>query len=66
MFQAVQILAVMPIAEISGRTVGDPKWGGSGIFTDRDQQSIFMGFEFQKSVFFELLVTATVYFLGSQ
>ena len=25
--------------------------GGLGIFTDRDQQSIFLGFEFRKSVF---------------
>ena len=32
-----------------------------GIFTDRDQRSIFLGFEFPEPIF--LLVTATV-FLG--
>ena len=26
--------------------------GGPGIFTDRDQRSIFLGFEFRESVFF--------------
>ena len=26
--------------------------GGLGIFTDRDQRSIFLGFEFGESVFF--------------
>ena len=30
--------------------------GGLGIFTDKDQQSIFLGFEFQESVSFWLLV----------
>ena len=37
--------------------------GGLGIYTDRDQQSIFGGFEFPKSVFFLVLVIAAV-FLG--
>ena len=36
--------------------------GGLGIFTDRDQRSIFLGFEFQESVFFWILVTAAVSF----
>ena len=36
--------------------------GGFGIFTDRDQQSTFWGFEFRKSVFIWVLVTAAVFF----
>ena len=36
--------------------------GGLGIFTDRDQRSIFLGSEFQEFVFFWVLVTATVFF----
>ena len=36
--------------------------GGFGIFTDRDQQSTFGGFEFPKSVFIWVLVTADVLF----
>ena len=32
-----------------------------GIFTDRDQQSIFGGFEFRKSVFFWVLLRAAVF-----
>ena len=36
--------------------------GGLGIFTDRDQRSIFWGFEFRKSVFFWVLLTAAVFF----
>ena len=35
---------------------------GLGIYTDRDQQSIFLGFEFQKSVFFWVLVIAAIFF----
>ena len=38
--------------------------GELGIFTDRDQRSIFLGFEFRESVFFWVLVTAAVFFLG--
>ena len=37
--------------------------GGLGIFTDRDQRSIFLGFEFRKSVLFGVLLTAAA-FLG--
>ena len=36
--------------------------GGFGIFTDRDQQSTFWGFEFRKSVFIWALVKAAVLF----
>ena len=36
--------------------------GGLGIFTDRDQLSIFLSFEFRKSVFFWVLLTAAVFF----
>ena len=36
--------------------------GGFGIFTDGDQQSTFWGFEFRKSVFIWVLVTAAVFF----
>ena len=36
--------------------------GGLSIFTDRDQRSIFLGFEFRKSVFFWVLLTAAVFF----
>ena len=36
--------------------------GGFGIFTDRDQRSNFGGFEFRKSVFLVVLVTAAVFF----
>ena len=36
--------------------------GGLGIFTNRDQQSIFLGFEFQKFVFFCTQLTAAVFF----
>ena len=40
--------------------ISRPKEGGGGggglnIFTDRDQQSIFVGFEFRKSVFWGYL-----------
>ena len=38
--------------------------GGLSIFTDRDQRSIFLGFEFRKSVFSWVLLTAAVFFLG--
>ena len=40
--------------------------GGLGIYTDRDQRSIFLGFEFRKSVFFWALVKAAVFFGGCQ
>ena len=36
--------------------------GGLGIFTDRNQRSIFLGFEFRESVFLGVLVTAAVSF----
>ena len=36
--------------------------GGLGIFTDRDQRSIFWGFEFRKSVFFWVLHMDVVFF----
>ena len=36
--------------------------GGLGIFSDRDQRSIFLGFEFRKSVFFLVLIIGTVFF----
>ena len=36
--------------------------GGLGIFTDRDQRSILLGFEFRKSVIFLALLTAAVFF----
>ena len=36
--------------------------GGLGIFTDRNQRSIFLGFEFQKSAFFWVLLTVAVCF----
>ena len=35
--------------------------GGVGSFKDRDQRSIFLGFEFRKSVFFGVLVTDAVF-----
>ena len=35
---------------------------GLGIFTDRDQRGIFLGFEFRKSVFFWVLVIGAVFF----
>ena len=40
------------------------KFPGVGlvIFTDMDQRSIFLGFEFRKFVFFWVLVTAAVFF----
>ena len=37
--------------------------GGLDIFTDRNQQSIFLGFEFQKSAFFGYC-SQLLYFLG--
>ena len=50
----------------SGHTVALSQRGGLGICTDRDQRSIFGGFEFRKSVFFwgggGVLVTAAVFF----
>ena len=36
--------------------------GGLDIFTDRDQQSIFVSFEFRKSAFFWVLLAAAVFF----
>ena len=36
--------------------------GGLDIFTDRDQRSIFLGFEFQESAFFWVLLTVAVFF----
>ena len=36
--------------------------GGLGIFTDRNQRSILLGFEFRKFVFFWVLVTDAVFF----
>ena len=36
--------------------------GGLGLFTDRDQPRIFLGFEFRKSVFFWVLLRAAVFF----
>ena len=39
-----------------------PSEGGLGIFTDRDQRSIFLSFEFQKSVFLGALLRAAVFF----
>ena len=38
--------------------------GGLGIYTDRDQRSIFFwgGFECRKSVFFGVLINAAVFF----
>ena len=36
--------------------------GGLGIYSDRDQRSTFLGFEFRKSVFFWVLVIAAVFF----
>ena len=47
--------------------ISRPKEGGGGglsIFTDRDQQSIFVGFEFRNSVFWGVLAIAAVFFLG--
>ena len=39
-----------------------PLGGGLGIYTYRDSRSIFLGFEFRKSVFFWVLVIAAVFF----
>ena len=39
----------------------NPGGVGLGIFTDRDEQSIFGCFEFRKSVFFVLLLTVAVF-----
>ena len=38
--------------------------GGLGISTNRDQRSIFLGFESRMSVFFWVLVTDAVFFFG--
>ena len=43
-----------------GRIQGE----GLGIFTNKDQQSIFGSFEFRKSVFFWVLLTTAVFFGG--
>ena len=40
--------------------------GGLCIYTDRDQQSIFWGFEFQTSAFFLGYWSKLLYFLGCQ
>ena len=37
--------------------------GGFDMFTDGDQQSTFWGFDFRKSVFIWVLVTAAVFFM---
>ena len=42
-----------------------PPKGGFDIFTDRDQRSIFGGFELRKSVFFWVLIIVAV-FVGCQ
>ena len=39
--------------------------GGLYIYTDRDQQSIDVGFEFRKSVFLWVLVEAALFFVLS-
>ena len=43
-------------------TLLSPPVGGFGIFIDRDQQSIFIGSEFQRSCIFLVLVTAAAFF----
>ena len=40
----------------------DAQGGELSIFTDRDQRSIFLGFEFRKSVFFWVFATVAVFF----